>query len=502
MGPLLVIIKRILVGVFLPLFLTGCFEWGSTNGGSQATFSGIRLVDSADVTVPSGYRIEAVATGLTFPTGVAFDVDGRPYVVEAGYSYGEVWATPRLLRIEENGRSTILVEGQNNGPWTGITFHDGSFYIAEGGTLRGGRIIRVRPNGSMESLVEGLPSTGDHHTNGPVMGPDGMLYFSVGTTTNSGVVGEDNARFGWLGRYPHGHDIPCRDITLQGMNYETANPLTPEENDTVLTGAFSPFGQATTVRQVVKGQVPCSGAVLKVSTSGGTPELVAWGLRNPFGLAFRPDGVLFATDNSYDDRGSRPIHGAGDLLWRVTPGLWYGWPDFHGTHLLTDGDHYVRPGKPTPSLIMASHPGTPPEPVAILAVHSSADGFDFSRNAAFGHVGQAFIALFGDQSPTSGKVSAPVGFKVVRVDVATGVIEDFAVNAGRMNGPASRIGGRGLERPVAARFDPTGQALYVVDFGVMTVGQGGKVRLPWSKKAATSEPRKGTGVLWKITKQP
>jgi glucose/arabinose dehydrogenase len=170
--------------------------------------------------------------------------------------------------------------------------------------------------------------------------------------------------------------------------------------------------------------------------------------------------------------------------------------------LLSEGDHYVRPGKPTPVLLLASHPAVPPEPAAILDVHASANGFDFSRSDAFGHRGQAFIALFGDQSPTSGKVLAPVGFKVVRVDVTTGVIEDFAVNAGGINGPASRIGGRGFERPVAVRFDPSGGALYVVDFGVMTVGQGGKIRLPWSRKAVTSEPRQGTGVLWKITKQP
>jgi hypothetical protein len=60
-------------------------------------------------------------------------------------------------------------------------------------------------------------------------------------------------------------------------------------------------------------------------------------------------------------------------------------------------------------------------------------------------------------------------FKVVRVDVSSGIIEDFAVNEGSMNGLASRIGGGGLERPVAARFDPSGIALYIVDFGVMTI---------------------------------
>jgi glucose/arabinose dehydrogenase len=482
--------------------LSACFEWRSPAGGSQASFSGSREIRSSDVAVPSGYRVEAIATGLTFPTGVTFDPQGKPYVVEAGYSYGEVWATPRLLRIDNNGTSTVIVEGQNNGPWTGVTFHDGSFYVAEGGTLRGGRILRISQGGRIDPLLEALPSTGDHHTNGPVIGPDGLLYFSIGTMTNSGIVGEDNARFGWLGRYPQAHDVPCGDITLKGDNFESANPLTPEADDKALTGAFSPFGQPTTAEQPIKGRVPCSGAILKMPVSGGTPELVAWGLRNPFGLAFRSDGVLFATDNSYDDRGSRPVHGAGDLLWRISAGTWYGWPDFHGSRLLSDGDHYVRSDKPAPSLLLASHPGSPPDPAAVLDVHASADGFDFSRNPAFGYVGQAFIALFGDQSPTSGKVLAPVGFKVVRVDPDSGIVQDFAVNKGSVNGPASRIGGGGFERPVAARFDRSGMALYVVDFGVMTVGQGGKVRLPWSSKAATSEPRQGTGVLWRITKEP
>ena len=91
-------------------------------------------------------------------------------------------------------------------------------------------------------------------------------------------------------------------------------------------------------------------------------------------------------------------------------------------------------------------------------------------------------------APKVGKVLAPVGFKVVRVDVTTGRIEDFMVNRGRDNGPASRVGGNGLERPVAARFDPRGTALYVVDFGVMTMTEKGPA------------PREGTGVLWRITK--
>src|SRR3546814_5879969 len=86
--------------------------------------------------------------------------------------------------------------------------------------------------------------------------------------------------------------------------------------------------------------------------------------------------------------------------------------------------------------LLARHPSQPPEPVAAFGVHASADGFDFSRNPAFGNVGQAFVAQLGDMVPGVGKTLAPVGFKAVKVDVATGVVHDFAVNRGELQGPA------------------------------------------------------------------
>jgi hypothetical protein len=41
---------------------------------------------------------------------------------------------------------------------------------------------------------------------------------------------------------------------------------------------------------------------------------------------------------------------------------------------------------------------------------------------------------------------------------------------------------------VACRFDPSGRALYVVDFGVLLMDSKG------------AHPKQHTGVLWKITK--
>jgi glucose/arabinose dehydrogenase len=470
------------------LALSGCFAVTGSDGGGESSFVPPRKLNSADIALPPGYRIEAVATDLTFPTGVTFDDAGRPHIVEAGYSYGEVWTAPRLVRAEPDGKLTVVATGGKNGPWTGVTFHAGHFYIAEGGQADGGRILRVTPEGRITVLVDGLPSLGDHHTDGPVVGTDGWLYFGQGTATNSAVVGEDNAAFGWLRRYPAFHDTPCQDIRLTGENFSSRNPSGPGDKEPAITGAFSAFGTATVKDQIVRGSIPCNGAVMRVRIEGGKVELVAWGFRNPFGLAFSPSGRLYVTDNSYDVRGSRPVFGTGDLLWEVRPGAWYGWPDYHGRVPLNKGDRYGAPGKPKPQPLLAEPPNSPPEPVAIFDVHSSSNGFDFSRHEDFGFVGQAFVAQFGDMAPPVGKVMSPVGYKVVRVDLSTGIIEDFATNKGKVNGPASWLNKAGLERPVAARFDPSGRMLYVVDFGVMMVKD-------------KPVPQEKTGVLWRITKE-
>jgi glucose/arabinose dehydrogenase len=450
-----------------------------------------RTLDRGDIALPPGYAIETIASQLTFPTSITFDDRGDAYVTESGYAYGEVFTQPRLLRLREEQAPELIAAGKN-GPWTGAVFHQDAFYVAEGGQARGGRILKISRDGQSHVLVEGLPSLGDHHTNGPAIGKDGYVYFGQGTATNSAVVGEDNASFGWLERHPEFHDIPCRDVTLAGANFETKNPLTADEDDRVSTGAYSKFGEETREGQVVPGQVPCTGAVMRVPLTGGKVELVAWGFRNPFGLAFAPDGALYVTDNGYDDRGSRAVFGAADVLWRVQSGGWYGWPDFSESRPIYDdpvwGDHYRVPGKETPARLLAQAPGIVPEPSALFPVHASADGLDFSRSPEFGYVGQAFVAEFGDQSPTVGKTLQPVGFKVVRVDVKTGVVADFAVNRSQQAGPASKIRGGGLERPLAVRFDPSGRSLYVVDFGVLTVSE------------TETKPRQRTGAIWRISR--
>jgi glucose/arabinose dehydrogenase len=439
----------------------------------RVRYDGPRAIEPRDIELPPGYEIAAVATELTFPTGVTFDDLGVPYVVEAGYAYGDTFAVPRLVRIVGNTK-TVVAQGQRNGPWNGAAWNDHKFYVAEGGLLKGGRILQVGKGGEPKVLASGLPSRGDHQTAGPVLGADGMLYFSQGTVTNAGVVGPDNDASGWLSRFPSTHDVPCRDVTLAGRNFGSPNVLDDTgDGASVQTGAFKPFGQASHAGEVIRGHVPCSGAVMRLDPRGGEVELVAWGLRNPFGLALDANGKLFVTDHGYDARGSRQVRATADLLWEVKPGAWYGWPDF---------------GDPAPDRPVLARPvARVPEPVVSFGEQASPGGLDFSTSEYFGHANEAFVALFGDREPRARRARA-AGFKVVRVDTGRGTVEDFAVNRAGA-GPASAVGGGGLERPVAVRFAPKGMALYVVDFGIVRWGEYGP------------EPMRGTGVLWRITRR-
>jgi hypothetical protein len=454
---------------------SGCYFMRSSDGGGETSWTPPRKINSEDVALPDNYKIVKVAEGFTFPTGITFDDEGNAYVTESGYSYGEVFLSPKLIKVDKDGNKTVVVEGENNGPWTNVTYNNGNFYVSEGGQLKGGKILRITPDGTISSLLDSLPGFGDHHTNAVTV-YNGYIYFAQGTATNSSVVGPDNFKFGWLKRNPAFHDIPCKDVELAGENYESENPLNPGEK--ALTGSFVPFNRQVKKGEVIKGMLPCSGAIMRIPLEGGPLELVAWGFRNPFGITFDDAGTLYATDNGYDDRGSRPVWGTGDLLWRVKEGVWHGWPDYSGNEPFEK----VKP-------VLAKHPNTPPEPVAFLGVHSSSNGLAFSNSERFGYKGNVFIAQLGDQAPDVGKVLNPVGFKVVRVDVQSKTIHDFAVNKGKANGPASWIGHGGLERPLNVKFNREGTELYIVDFGVMLMSKMGP------------NPQKETGVVWKVVRE-
>jgi hypothetical protein len=73
--------------------------------------------------------------------------------------------------------------------------------------------------------------------------------------------------------FPEFHDIPAQDIRLVGRNYKYQNVL-GNVLQTVHSGAFVPFGVATTPGQVVEGSTKCSGSILRCNPDG-RPRLTA-----------------------------------------------------------------------------------------------------------------------------------------------------------------------------------------------------------------------------------
>jgi glucose/arabinose dehydrogenase len=455
-------------------------EWKSKfNDNGWEESHRIKNKSGASYWIEKGYKLELVTDKLTFPTAITFNDDGDLFVGESGFSYGPAAAQSRILQILRDGSKKVIASDFGR-PLTGLTWHKGFFYVITGGF--NGKVYRVSPEGHKRQLITGLRGGGDHFTSDIVFGLDDKMYFSVGTVTNTSVVGRDNFLMGWLGRKKDYHDVPARDLKLRRKNYETPNFLTKTDpDDKVKTGSFHSFGEPSKPGEIIKGELIANGVVYRANADGSNLEIIADGIRNIFGLSFSPEGKLYGTNNGMDFRGSRPVEGDWDSFYEIKSG-WYGWPDF-ASGLPVTLPYFKPKGHKQPEFVLAEHPPLAAEPIIRFEPHTATQKFDFCQNELFAPKDEIFFAQFGDQSPMTGLTSKPKGYRVVRANPNTGKVKDFLVNL--KPGVENK---EGPERPLAPRFSPDGKSLYLVDFGLMKAAPG--VIYPYAE----------TGKLWKITR--
>ncbi|MDJ0842158.1 MAG: PQQ-dependent sugar dehydrogenase [Acidobacteriota bacterium] len=403
------------------------------------------------------------AEGFHFPTSLAFDESGTAYVAESGLTFDGAPAGGRVWRLAPDGSRTCLKDDLRP-PVNGLTWHQGALTIAEGGNP--GRISRLYPDGRWESILDGLPGGGNYHTNEVAYGPDGLLYFGQGAMTNSGVVGPDALGIGWLRQLEHPHDIPGLDIQLTGFTATVDHPGTGES---MTTGAFAPFGK--TSGDHIPGRLPCTAAVMRCRPDGTELELVAWGLRNPYGLGFLPDGRLLAVDLGINDRGSRPVGNVPDCIFQVEPGWWYGWPDYAAGKPVNHPDYRPIRGEP-PEPLLVNHHLLPPlrAPLISFPVHAAPVKFTVKDDLLY-------VALFGDKLPLTGPPGPHAGRLVARVDLQAGTVERLPT------GP--------FQRPIDVELNPADGRLYVLDFGNYEM-----------KSMTNLEADAGSGKLWRLDLNP
>ena len=400
----------------------------------------------------------------------------------------------------------------------GMVWHEGAFYI----THRAqedltGAVSRVSADGQqVTQILSGIvDSQSEHQINDIQVGPDGRLFVAVGPAGNAGVVGPDIAP--WVMKSPNLHTVPCQDIVLTGRNFQSEDfrPNSPEEM--TLTGAYVPFGTATEPDQVIEGQTKCGGSILTFDPNDaeGTLEVYAWGFRNLIGLTWNDTtGEMYAAENGYDIRGTRPVKDEIDATLRIQEGMWYGVPDFSaGREPLSDETFEVpdehqamvfigteqQVGKDLNFVIDHEASGlTQPDPSVVVGRHpvnSSLSMLDVAPESWGDWAGHLFVAEWGDLAPPTNPLRGmePSGFRIVRIDPQTGELAPFVSN--QQPGPASRQDpfGEGLERPFNVKFGPDG-AMYIVDYGTVTINM-----------ALTQQGRPpyvyqmGSGRIWRVT---
>jgi glucose/arabinose dehydrogenase len=363
--------------------------------------------DGAVPTVPAGYTITALATGLKIPRQTVVLPNGDVLVAEGtGRSApplrpkdliaGTIKARGKsavkggnritLLRdADGDGRAevqSVLLEGLD-APY-GLAYVEGTLYVANQGALLRFPLTPGQARLTVPGVkVTDLPSAINHHwTKALAAGPGGTkLYVGIGSNSN---------------------------ITERGMTAEVDRAMIWEID--AATGAHRPF---------------------------------ATGLRNPTALVFHPvTGALWTAVNERDELGANLVP---DYITSVREGAFYGWP-------------YSYWGKNVDPRVLVKNPAKVASAIApdyALGSHVAALGLAFSSPA----MGPSYAdgAFVGQHGSWNRKTFS--GYKVVFVRFAngrpTGQPVDFVTGF--------LADGKARGRPVGVTLDPRGAILVCDD---------------------------------------
>lgn len=139
------------------------------------------------LTVPKGFKVSVVATGLGKPRMMAIGAGGSLYITRR--DQGDVLLlndTDGDDRFDEMKTVITKFAGVH-----GIAIHEGDLYLCSNRELKK---AKIKTDGTLEEptmLISDLPDGGQHGNRTIAFGQDGMLYISVGSTCND--CGETNA---------------------------------------------------------------------------------------------------------------------------------------------------------------------------------------------------------------------------------------------------------------------------------------------------------------------
>ncbi len=476
------------------------------------------IIDRRGIDFPAGLQLEVAARGLTAATALAVDeVGGYVFVGDRSVRGEEI----RVVRFDpQSGQEAEIYPARDAvvswfdkrdrlyAPVGGLLYDKGELYVTARDEDGLGVIVAFdlrtwQPSDNrppVRTVVGELPARGDHSVTSLARHPlTGRLYFGLGSATNSGVVGLDNAAGGWLKGHRTFHDKPLVPLKLFGYRFDTEDPfgglLTPDKVNTAPFHAFGASGQRVDAADNSKP----TAAVYSVDPRGGDLRVEAHGLRHPTGLAFNDFAALYVTNQGMELRGTRPVRDDPDVVVRLFAAdgsgsaTWYGWPDYSADLLPVTMRRFqpprqllARTGYAELSFLIdhaasGSDDGglAEPDPETLLTARfpplSGASGTAFVPEDVPGFeafAGELVVALRGDRTPFANSDYLPIrgklGRQVTAVDVNGGQQRPLIYN--------TAVDGKGelptdtLDRPVAVHFGLGG--LWVLDQGVVTYDDG------------------------------
>lgn len=214
---------------------------------------------------------ETIVSGLTAPWAFAFNPDGSIWITERGGQV-RVLRDGRLLPDPAARFNVSIGTGLESG-LLGLELkppHAYVYYSYRSGAGAVSRVSELTIEGDRLTgeriLLDGIPGGSCCHFGGRLrLGPDGYLYIGAGDG-----------------------QVPSRAAQASGLN----------------------------------------GRVLRLRLDGSGPETYAYGLRNPQGLAFDPQGRLWVADNGPTGEFGFCCHDRIDL---IQQGGYYGWPAIAGS---------------------------------------------------------------------------------------------------------------------------------------------------------------------------
>jgi glucose/arabinose dehydrogenase len=343
-------------------------------GGSSANSSRVVPRPTGAVPrVPSGFKIELFADGLSGPRIIRVAPNGDIFVAET--TDGRI----RVLRASDGAAKPSANEVFASGlslPF-GIAFFPSDnpqwVYVANADS-----VVRfpyhagdLKASGAPETIVAKLSDDSGHSTRDIVFTPDNKrMLVSVGSASNDGEG---------MGRAPGGLKV-----------WASGHPLGAawgDENDRAAVLSFDPDGK--------------------------NKKLFATGIRNCVGLAMQPSGTPWCSTNERDGLGDNLVP---DYVTRVREDAFYGWPWFYiGDH--QDPRHRGERADLRDKITV---------PDVLLQAHSASLGLTFYDGSNFpaAYRGDAFAAEHG-----SWNRSKRTGYKIIRIrlkdGVPTGEYEDF-----------------------------------------------------------------------------